>query len=124
MNKPQCQHFDANCPSRVLFEQIADKWSMMALSTIEAQPKRFNELKRYLEGITQRSLTQCLRKLERNGLVYRHVICDSPVAVEYKITPLGETLLPHFKALYHWTLEHSAEVESARTDYDEKNPPQ
>lgn len=116
---PQC--FSADCPSRALFDQIADKWSMMALAVLEDGPVRFNAIKRRLEGVTQKALTQCLRKLERNGLVSRHVIATSPVAVEYQITPLGQTLRQPFKELHDWTLAKLSEVEDARRVFDQRN---
>ena len=115
------QPFDVNCPSRLLFDQIADKWSMMVLKVLEEEPLRFNAVKRLLEGVTQKALTQCLRKLERNGLVARRVIATSPVAVEYGLTPLGHTLLVPFKALYGWTVEYQAEVDRARAEFDARN---
>ncbi|MGH8158202.1 MAG: winged helix-turn-helix transcriptional regulator [Rhodanobacter sp.] len=116
---PQC--FSADCPSRVLFDQIADKWSMMVLAVLEDGPLRFNVIKRRLEGVTQKALTQCLRKLERNGLISRRVIPVSPVAVEYAITPLGRTLQPPFKTLYGWTLAKLAQVEKARHAFDRRH---
>ncbi|HZV09193.1 MAG TPA: helix-turn-helix domain-containing protein, partial [Novosphingobium sp.] len=60
-----CQHFSVDCPSRQLFDQIADKWSMMVLTVLDAGPMRFNAIRRHLEGVTQKALTQCLRRLER-----------------------------------------------------------
>ena len=102
----------------MLFDQIADKWSMMALTALDDGPLRFNAIKRLLQGVTQKALTQCLRRLERNGLVSRRVIPISPVAVEYGITPLGRSLQTPFKALYAWTLAHQAEVEAARRAFD------
>ena len=113
-----CFHVD--CPSRILFDQIADKWSMMVLTVLDQGPLRFNEIKRRLEGVSQKALTQCLRRLERNGLVSRHVIPMSPVAVEYEITALGRTLQPPFKALYAWTMQHMDKVEEARSQFDGK----
>jgi DNA-binding HxlR family transcriptional regulator len=117
---PACQpeHFSVHCPSRQLFDQIADKWSMMVLTVLDAGPMRFNALKRHLEGVTQKALTQCVRRLERNGLVSRRVIPASPVAVQYEITPLGRSLQPPFQALYAWTLAHLEEVEAARRQFD------
>lgn len=114
----QPQHFAANCPSRILFDQIADKWSMMVLAVLDSGPTRFNAIKRRLEGVTQKALTQCLRRLERNGLVARRVIPIAPIAVEYEMTPLGRTLQAPFRALYGWTLQHMAEVEQAREAFD------
>src|SRR3954463_8453417 len=118
---PACQQFDINCPTRLLFDQIADKWSMMVLSVLDAGPMRFNAIKRQLEGVTQKALTQCLRRLERNGLVDRRVIPVSPVAVEYSITSLGRTLQPPFRAMYAWTIASLPEVEEARRAFDARS---
>lgn len=111
--------FSANCPNRLLFAEIADKWSMMILTVLEQQPRRFNDIKRLLEGISQKSLTQTLRRLERNGIITREVISSSPVAVEYGLTPIGESLLTPFKALYRWTTENLEEVNHAREQFDQ-----
>lgn len=67
--KPQC--FSSDCPSRTLFDQISDKWSMMVLTVLDDGPHRFNTIRRRLEGVTQKAPTQCLRRFERNGLVSR-----------------------------------------------------
>jgi len=115
---PECQHFDVGCPSRLLFDQIADKWSMMVLTVLHPGPMRFNAIKRHMEGVTQKALTQCLRKLERNGLLSRRVIPTSPVGVEYEMTALGRSLHVPFKALYRWTLDNLGEVEEARRAFD------
>lgn len=87
--------YRADCPSRPILDQIADKWSMMVLAVLE-KPHRFNEIKRRLEGVTQRVLTQTLRRLERNGMIERRVLPTSPVGVEYSLTPLGESLREPF----------------------------
>lgn len=115
--EPQC--FSSKCPSRVLFDQIADKWSMMVLAVLDDGPQRFNVLRRRLEGVTQKALTQCLRRLERNGLISRRVISLSPVAVQYEVTPLGRTLQQPLKELYAWTLEKLPQVEDARRAFDQ-----
>ncbi|WP_375382830.1 winged helix-turn-helix transcriptional regulator [uncultured Sphingomonas sp.] len=114
------QRFAVDCPSRLLFDQIADKWSMMVLTVLDGGPLRFNAIKRLLEGVSQKALTQCLRRLERNGLVSRRVIPVSPVAVEYEITELGRSLQDPFKALYAWTVRYFAAVESARASFDQR----
>ena len=118
MDCPDHFHFHAECPTRALFDQIMDKWSMMVLALLERGPTRFNAIKRSLEGVSQKALTQCLRRLERNGLVARHVRQSSPVAVEYEITALGRTLLPPFKALYGWALDSMPRIEQARAAVD------
>jgi len=119
---PQC--FSADCPSRALFDQVLDKWSMMVLTVLDGGPVRFNAIKRRLEGVTQKALTQCLRRLERNGLLTRHVLALSPVAVEYEITALGRTLLQPFKAMHEWTLVKLPEVEAARQEFDARQAQQ
>ncbi|HEX7954779.1 MAG TPA: helix-turn-helix domain-containing protein [Burkholderiales bacterium] len=120
MEACQSARFAADCPCRVLFDQIADKWSMMVLAVLDSGPMRFNAVKRQLEGVTQKALTQCLRRLERNGLVTRRVIPVSPIAVEYEITPLGHSLQEPFGALYAWTLASLPQVELARQTFDKR----
>ncbi len=111
----------ADCPSRLLLDQIADKWSVLVLAALKDGPQRFNMLRRRLEGITQKALTQTLRRLERNGIIERRVLPGSPVAVEYEITPLGRTLREPFLALYTWTVDHLHEVEHARQTFDRQS---
>ena len=107
--------------SRFVLDQIADKWSIMILAVLCDHPRRFNEIKRHLDGITQKALTQALRRLERNGLVNRTVLTGSPVAVEYAITPLGSSLKVPMQALQAWTVEHQDHVLAAQRSYDEAN---
>jgi DNA-binding HxlR family transcriptional regulator len=106
--------------NRLLLDQITDKWAVLILTVLCAKPLRFNEIRRCLDGITQKSLTQSLRRLERNGIVARRVIPSSQIAVEYSITPLGRTLEAPFQALYAWTLNHSADVVQAQAAFDER----
>lgn len=115
---PEC--FSSDCPSRALFDQIADKWSMMVLAVLDDGPHRFNAIMRRLEGVTQKALTQCLRRLERNGLVSRHVVA-SPLAVRYEITALGRTLQEPLRQLHAWTLDMLPMVETARNDFDQRS---
>jgi DNA-binding HxlR family transcriptional regulator len=109
--------FRADCPSRPILDQIADKWSMMAMAVLE-EPRRFNELKRRLDGVTQRVLTRTLRRLERNGMIERRVLPTSPIGVEYSLTALGESLREPFGRLYDWTVTHSDEIRARQADYD------
>ncbi|MGF6674463.1 winged helix-turn-helix transcriptional regulator [Paraburkholderia tuberum] len=118
MPVPELKCFSSDCPSRALFDQIADKWSMMVLAVLDDGPQRFNAIRRRLQGVTQKALTQSLRRLERNGLVSRTVVSLSPVAVQYQITPLGRTLQPPLRALHEWTLTRFSEVEAARQAFD------
>ncbi|SFO01692.1 winged helix-turn-helix transcriptional regulator [Amycolatopsis rubida] len=111
--------YRADCPSRPILDQIADKWSMMAMAVLE-EPRRFNDIKRRLEGVTQRVLTQTLRRLERNGMIERRVLPTSPVGVEYSLTPLGESLREPFGRLYDWTVAHTGEIHESQQRYDER----
>jgi DNA-binding HxlR family transcriptional regulator len=106
--------------SRLLLDQITDKWSILILGALCKKPLRFNEIRRALEGITQKALTQSLRRLERSGILARRVIPSSQVAVEYSITPLGRSLEDPFKALFDWTMLHTAEVLQAQSAFDER----
>jgi DNA-binding HxlR family transcriptional regulator len=120
MGKIENELFFADCAARPFFDQVANKWSVMILTILCAQPQRFNELMRRLEGITHKALTQALRRLERNGLVARKVIASSPVAVEYSLTPLGRTLQEPFAAVYEWAVNHLPDIEKAQQDFDRR----
>lgn len=109
--------YRADCPSRAILDQIADKWSMLVLAVLR-EPRRFNAVKRRLDGITQRVLTQTLRKLERNGMVTRNVIDGPQLGVEYSLTPLGRSLQAPFAHLYDWTVDHMDEIASHQRCYD------
>ncbi|KGM32167.1 winged helix-turn-helix transcriptional regulator [Inquilinus limosus] len=110
--------FFADCAARSFFDQVANKWSVMILTLLSEKPTRFNEIRRRLEGVTHKALTQALRRLERNGLVARTVLPTSPVAVEYSITDLGRTLQVPFGAVYEWAINHLHEIEQAQETYD------
>ncbi len=111
--------YRADCPSRPILDQIADKWSMMVMAVLN-EPRRFNEIKRRLEGVTQRVLTQTLRRLERNGMIERRVLPTSPVGVEYSLTPLGESLREPFGRLYNWTVDNADEIQRRQREYDRR----
>lgn len=111
---------EAHCPSRMLLDQIADKWSVLILAALCDGPLRFNAVRRRLDGITQKALTQALRRLERNGIVERRVVTDAPIAVEYSISPLGRSLEEPFRVINAWTHRHLPEVERARAAFDER----
>lgn len=106
---------------RPILEQIANKWSILILTFLCEEPKRFNALKRRLGDISQKSLTEALRRLERNGLVERHVTTTSPIAVEYSITPFGRTLQDPFLALYDWAVDNQARLTAAQSKFDNIN---
>ena len=104
--------------TRPILEQVANKWSVLILTVLCSEPSRFNAIKRRLDPITHKALTEALRRLERNGLVSRRVIASSPVAVEYAITSLGRTLQAPFVALVGWAREYGAAIEQAQAGYD------
>ncbi|ELY3982566.1 helix-turn-helix transcriptional regulator [Cronobacter muytjensii] len=106
--------------TRPVLEQVANKWSILILTVLCTQPARFNAIKRRLDPITHKALTEALRRLERNGLVSRRVIASSPVAVEYAITPLGRTLQEPFVALVSWARQHGASIAQAQAAYDDR----
>ncbi|ATN37041.1 transcriptional regulator (plasmid) [Rhizobium sp. ACO-34A] len=106
--------FSATCPTRELLDQLADKWSLLVLMAVGAGPIRFNALKRAVEGISQKVLTQTVRRLEYNGLLSRQVFPTVPVTVEYSITPLGVSLVKLIEPLREWSIDNIAEVQRAR----------
>lgn len=110
----------ADCAARSFFDQVGNKWAVMILTLLNEKPTRFNEIRRRLEGITHKALSQALRRLERNGLIARKVIPSSQVAVEYSITDLGRTLQIPFGAVYAWAIKNLREIEKAQHIYDER----
>ena len=106
-----------DCPIRVLMDQLADKWSICILLALGDGPVRFNELKRVVEGVTQKMLGQTLRRLELNGLVERRAYPTMPMRVEYEVTSLGRTLTPIIEDLRIWAVENYAAVAEARRAY-------
>jgi len=117
MNPASDPVYRADCPSRAILDQIADKWSMLVLMVL-CEPRRFNAIKRRLDGITQRVLTQTLRKLERNGMVTRTVMTGRTLGVEYALTPLGHSLQSPFAVLYEWTVENMDVIQACQASYD------
>jgi len=107
---------------RLLLDQIADRWSILVLGSICAAggSLRFNELRRKVSSIAQKTLTQCLRRLERNGIIERRLIDSAPPGVEYSVTPLGRSLDKPFSALNAWTSEHADAVREAQAAFDKR----
>jgi DNA-binding HxlR family transcriptional regulator len=104
--------------TRPILEQIANKWTVLILSVLCTQPARFNDLKRRLDGITHKALSDALKRLERNGLISRKVLPTHPIGVEYTITRLGASLREPFAALYDWSLANGAGLAEAQAAYD------
>ncbi|MFI8567983.1 winged helix-turn-helix transcriptional regulator [Rhodococcus sp. NPDC078407] len=105
-------------PHRELLDQVLDKWSLQVLNELCERRCRFNDLRRAIPEVTQKSLTATLRKLERNGIIERTVLSTRPVAVEYHITPLGKTLRAPVDVLLAWADTHMGDIKRARDRFD------
>jgi DNA-binding HxlR family transcriptional regulator len=113
--------FNANCDSRQVLALIADRWSMLVIYALR-RTRRHGELKRMIGGISQKMLTQTLRGLERDGLVMRRVYDVVPPRVEYRLTPLGRTLLTPLAAICRWSQNHLPQVRVAREAANDRAP--
>jgi DNA-binding HxlR family transcriptional regulator len=114
--------YAAICPSREVLALIGEKWVSLVIGALEAKVMRFGELKRVCEGISQKMLTQTLRKLERDGLVMRTLYADIlPIKAEYRLTELGKSLLPIVQATKLWAEENLRQIEENRVLYDQRN---
>ncbi len=117
---------DCRAVSAIL-SRIGDKWSVLIISRLGEGPRRFNEIKRMIGGISQRMLTLTLRNLERDGLVKRTVTPSVPPRVDYELTALGRDLLVPIAALSTWAIEHQGCILDARAQFDaseQADPPQ
>ncbi|WP_104090772.1 helix-turn-helix domain-containing protein [Arthrobacter sp. GMC3] len=112
--------FDADCPSRVLFARIGDKWATLVIEVLADGPLRFSELRKRVKVVTPKVLTHTLRSLERDGLLNRTVYPQVPSRVDYELTPLGQTLLPPLTALRQWAENNVSTMLRARDEYDEE----
>ncbi|TWA97420.1 winged helix-turn-helix transcriptional regulator [Bradyrhizobium stylosanthis] len=119
---PDPDHSDCRGVASVL-SRVGDKWSVFVIMNLSDGPKRFNELKRMINGISQRMLTLTLRGLERDGLVTRTIFPTIPPRVDYELTDLGRGLQQPVKALGQWAMDHLAQIEAARTRFDARNEP-
>ncbi|MBN9081405.1 MAG: transcriptional regulator [Rhizobiales bacterium 62-17] len=110
--------YEDRCPTRLVLDRLADKWALLILDRLESGPVRFNHLRRDIKGISQKVLSQTLKKLERDGLLSRAVFATVPVTVEYTLTPLGRTLTQTVAALAHWAEHNMDAVLAAQEAYD------
>jgi len=110
--------FDALCPTHTVLSTIAEKWATYVIELLGAGPQRYGTLRRSIGRISQKMLTQTLRRLEREGLVRRVVHPTSPPSVEYALTPLGQSLLEPVVQLRAWAEANADEVFHARALYD------
>lgn len=108
---------------RELLDQLFDKWSLLVLDVLCHGPRRFGDIRRELAPVTSKSLTQALRRLERNGVISRAVIGTYPLAVEYAITPLGRGLEQPLQQMLLWVSDRLGDVEQARLSFDVRLAP-
>lgn len=111
----------AACPTRQVINRIGDRWSLLVLYALEGGTLRFQELRRSVDGISQKMLTQTLRLLERDGLVERQIYATVPPRVEYSLTPLGRTLSGHIANIREWAYANMAGIEQARSAFDARD---
>jgi DNA-binding HxlR family transcriptional regulator len=105
---------EPRCPSRLVLDRIADKWTALTIQILARGTMRYAALQREIGDISQKMLTQTLRSLERDGLVQRTVHPVVPPRVEYKLTRLGRTLIEPLQALCRWSEKHLAELQANR----------
>jgi DNA-binding HxlR family transcriptional regulator len=110
------------CPIRNVLDEVGNKWSLLVMLSLVGRRRRFMDVKRSIGDITQRVLTQTLRKLERDGYVSREVYPTSPPTVEYWLTPMGESLLEPMGKLVAWANKHFGKVMDSRKRFDTANP--
>jgi DNA-binding HxlR family transcriptional regulator len=111
---PSTKLSDQKCPSRRALDVVMDKWTPLVIFLLHDGPRRYTYLKRQIGGITQKMLTQTLRKLEKEGLATRTVYPTSPPTVEYALTPLGETLCEPLQGLFQWAESYGEQLRSIR----------
>lgn len=117
--KPGHMHVPGNCRSVAeILSRVGDKWTVLVVSHLGRGPCRFNELKRQIDGVSQRMLTLTLRGLERDGLLSRTVYPSIPPRVEYTLTDLGRSLLLTVQALGEWAIVNRPAIETARLRFD------
>jgi DNA-binding HxlR family transcriptional regulator len=116
------QLFSEDCRkvSKVL-ARVGDKWSMLIIVLLRDGARRFNGMRRTVDGISQQMLTRTLRGLERDGMVTRTMIPASPPQVEYALTDLGRSLSQPVLALGTWVQEHLAQIDAARNRFDHRS---
>jgi DNA-binding HxlR family transcriptional regulator len=114
--------YNRECPARVVLDRLADKWTVLVVGRLAAGTMRFAELRRAVDGISQKMLTSTLRDLERDGLVKRQLYASVPPKVEYSLTALGSSLINKMQGLCLWAEDHIDEVLRARENFAKRRP--
>lgn len=113
--------FREGCEVRQVLDRMSDRWSLVVVALLADGTMRFSQLRRAIDGISQRMLTVTLRQLERDGLVHRTVYPEVPPRVEYRLTPLGRSLHAMVGTLVTWTEAHEGELAAAREEFDRRS---
>jgi len=110
--------YNGHCPTRMVLDRIADKWTVLIIGRLADGTKRFSELRKAIDGISQKMLTGTLRGLERDGIVSRRLYASVPPRVEYSLTELGQSLVSMVSSVRTWAETHIEQVLEARATYD------
>lgn len=113
-----CNIYTKDCPIRLVLDRIADKWTVLIVGSLMYDTKRFGELRKEIEGISQKMLTQTLRGMERDGLVKRKAYPTIPPKVEYSLTKSGESLIQILLDIREWSESNIESILDARKKYD------
>jgi len=114
----KCNVYSAKCPTRLVLNRIADKWTVLIVGVLAKETKRFGALRREIDGISQKMLTQTLRGMERDGLVNRKVYPTVPPKVEYSLTVLGRSLIGILENIRAWSETNIEQIFAAQEQYD------
>lgn len=112
--------YNQGCPARLVLDHLGDKWALLVLDRLRDGPVRFNAIRRDINGVSQKVLSQVLKRLERDGMVARTAFPTVPVTVEYALTELGTTLTARVGPLLHWAEDNMTQIRAAQTAYDER----
>lgn len=110
-----------NCGLRLILDRLGEQWTVMTLAELSAGPRRYRQLERALEGISQRMMTLTLRRLERDGHVLRHVEPTVPPSVSYELSDLGRSFAVQVALLTKWSRQHKSQIETAQRMFDIKS---
>jgi DNA-binding HxlR family transcriptional regulator len=117
--KPHWDVFNSQCPTREVLDRIADKWSVLIIQRLSGGTLRFAQIRRSVDGISQKVLTNTLRGLERDGILTRRIYASVPPRVEYSLTDLGRSLVGLVAGICSWAESNIEQVQAARATYDQ-----
>lgn len=118
MRRDEYDVLNPRCPTQQVLERVASKWTMLVIIALSEDPRRYADLRRRVQGVTKKMLTQTLRTLEREGLVERRVFDTVPVQTEYSLTELGRSLARAVATIRAWAYDNMDRIDGARRRYD------